>query len=224
MSQSPTSRMAAIKDDGFIDFYELLEVEPDATVTRIRTTINALYNDAQSNRDHRNLNRRREYQNLLQLIPQAREYLLEEKKRERYDLFRDDYQRGSAAMSFEDWQHSLKEEEENAKGDRSAVLGIQEEGQQEPGDGVPRATVIKAPKPKAKSRVMVGEEPTRPRRGSARQSLTGSVIAIGVFLGILIIGRLLLSLDPTKVLLVASIGGLIAWVATHRQIFNRNSV
>lgn len=221
MAQNPVGRMAAVKDDGFIDFYEMLEVEPDATLTRIRTTINALYNEAQANRDHRNLNRRREYQTLLQVLPQAREFLLEEKKRARYDAFRDEVQRGVTAISFEDWTRQLKEEEAGPGADRSAVLGIQDEES----DGVPRATVIKAPlqKPKAKSRVTVGAERT-PARGAARQSLTGSAISVGVFFAVLILGNLILRLDLTVALLIAAIGGLIAWVVTHGKTSRRTPV
>jgi hypothetical protein len=215
MSQvTPPNRMASIKDDGFIDFYELLGIEPDATVTRIRTTINLLYNEAQANRDHRNLNRRREYQTLLQLLPQARELLLEEKKRERYDAFRDDVQRGVTAISFEDWTRGLKEEEETAKGDRTAVLGIQDEEN----DGVPRAQVVKAPRaPKKVSRVSVGEDAPAPRpRNAARQSLVGSAISVIVFFVLLLLCVAIVK-DLTISMLIASIAGLITWFGTHRK-------
>jgi curved DNA-binding protein CbpA len=214
--------MAALKDDGFIDFYELLGVEPDATVTRIRTTINLLYNEAQANRDHRNLNRRREYQTLLQLLPQAREFLLQEKMRERYDQFRDEVQRGVTAISFEDWTRGLKEEEEAAKGDRTAVLGVQDEES----DGVPRATVVKAPRqPKAVSRVTIGADmpAARPRGSSARQSLIGSAASVIVFFILLVLCKALTG-DLTISLLVGSIAGLIVWVATHRKTASRTRV
>jgi hypothetical protein len=221
MAQAPTGRMAAVKDDGFIDFYELLEVAPDATLTRIRTTINALYNEAQANRDHRNLNRRREYQMLLQVLPQAREFLLEDKMRARYDNFRDEVERGSAAISFEDWARQIKEEEEGTGSDRSAVLGVQGDEQ----DIVPRATVIKTTqKPKPRSRVLVGDESASQPRLSTRQSLTGSAISVVVFFLLLVVSVLVLRFDLTVGLLVAAIGGLIAWFATHRKTSRRTSV
>jgi hypothetical protein len=216
MSQTPPNRMDAVKSDGFIDFYELLEVEPDATTTRIRTTINTLYNEAQSNRDHRNLNRRREYQTLLQALPQARELLLDDKKRERYDTFRDEVQRGTAAMSFEDWTRSMEEEEAEAQGETAAVLGIQEEGS----DGVPRATVAPAPRaPKPISRVSVGEVNGARPPSAARQSLMGSAISIIAFVVMLLVSYLLFH-DWSPAVLVASIAGLVVWFATHRNGFS----
>lgn len=221
MSQTPPiDRMAAIKEDGFIDFYELLGVEEDATTTRIRTTINTLYNEAQANRDHRNLNRRREYQTLLQLLPQARELLLEEKKRERYDAFRSDVQSGAATLTFDDWATSLKEEEEGNRDARSAVLGIQEEN-----DGVPRATVVKAPrKPKAVSRVSIGEGSTPDRPfSSARESLIGSAISVIVFFVVLLIGYAIFQ-DWNISMMIASIAGLASWVVTHRKNTNRTPI
>jgi hypothetical protein len=211
MSQTPVNRLAAIKDDGFIDFYELLALEPDATLTRLRTTINALYNESQANRDHRNLNRRREYQTILQVLPQAREFLLDEKKREKYDAYRDDVGRGGAVTPFEEWVRAQQEAEESARSDRSAVLGVQDEEN----DGVPRATVMKAPQaPKHVSRVAVGgDEPVRHQK-SARDSLIGSAVSIIVFF-VLLLGVYAVVKDLTIALMVGAIGGIITWIGTH---------
>lgn len=224
MAETSANRLSAIRDDGFVDFYQLLEVETDATTTRIRTTINTLYNEAQSNRDHRNLNRRREYQTILQVLPQARELLLDEKKRPRYDKYRDEALSGSATMSFEDWTNALKAEEEAAQGGRTAVLGIQDEMN----DGVPRATVMKAPRPaRPSSRVAVGDTAPRSTRSAAgatsRQSLVGSAISVIVFFVLLLLAYAIRK-DLTVAILVSSIGGLIAWVATHRKSGTRTRV
>jgi curved DNA-binding protein CbpA len=211
MSQAPLNRLAAIKDDGFIDFYELLALEPDATLTRLRTTINALYNESQANRDHRNLNRRREYQTILQVLPQAREFLLDEKKREKYDAYRDDLERGGAVTPFEDWVNAQKEAEDTARADRSAVLGVQDEES----DGVPRATVIKAPQPqRPKSRVAVGGDAPVQHQKTARDSLIGSAISIIVFF-VLLLGVFVAVKDITIALMVGAIGGIITWIITH---------
>lgn len=225
MSQAPANRMAAIKDDGFIDFYELLGVETDATTTRIRTTINTLYNEAQSNRDHRNLNRRREYQTLLQILPQARDLLLEDKRRERYDAYRSQVQSGSAAISFDDWARNLREEEEAAKGETAAVLGIQDEQGQAAaveGDGVPRATVIKQPA-KKNSRVTIGDSVAPSSNSAARQSLIGSAISIIVFFVAMLIVYAV-SNDLAISILVGAIGGIVTWLITHRKTPNRTSL
>lgn len=221
MSETPLNRLAALKEDGFIDFYELLAVEPDATVTRIRTTINALYNEAQSNRDHRNLNRRREYQTLLQVLPQAREMLLEEKIRPRYDEFREEALRGSASITFEDWTRGLTEEA-SAKSGRSSVLGVHEDEREE-GTHIATASVKKVG-PKPVSRVVV-EDDTRPSRAnSARASLLGSLITVVVFFVLFLVLRLALRMELSTSLLISCVAAIIAWFATHKKSPRRTSI
>ena len=225
MSHTPLpQRLTALKDDGFIDFYELLDVEPDATITRIRTTINALFNEAQANRDHRNLNRRREYQTLLQVLPQTREFLLEEKNRALYDAFREDYRSGKAATSFEDWARNLTEEAEAANTDKSAVLGVhaQERAENQP----PTASVTKVPlaKPKKRpSRVVVGDENSTSAAPS-RASLMGSVITIAVFFVLFSVLYFLVRLEVPLALLISCVAGIVAWFATHRKNASRTTV
>lgn len=221
MSETPPNRLAALKEDGFIDFYELLEVEPDATVTRIRTTINALYNEAQSNRDHRNLNRRREYQTLLQVLPQAREMLLEEKVRPRYDAFRNDVKRGAASISFEDWSRSLAEEA-NVKSGRSSVLGVQEDEREE-GTHVATASVKKvAPKPI--SRVVVEDDSRPARPTSARTSLMGSLITVVVFFILFLVLYFAVNLAAPLAILVSCVAAICAWFVTHSKRPRRTSL
>jgi hypothetical protein len=214
MSQTPPSppanRLAAIKEDGFVDFYELLGVEPDATVTRLRTTVNAIYNEAQSNRDHRNLNRRREYQTLLQLLPQARELLLDEGKRKRYDEFREEVQRGITSTSFEDWARNLKEEEEEADAEQSVVLGVQDEAR---AGAVVATAKVQPARPAAPSRVTVGSEPVAPNR----RSLTGTVIAVAVFLVLFILLFLVLKLGLPIAIIISGVASVVTWFITHRK-------
>lgn len=219
----PPNRMAAMKEDGFIDFYELLGVEDEATLTRLRTTINALYNEAQSNRDHRNLNRRREYQNVLQLLPQARELLLDEKKRERYDSFREDYKRGATTISFDSWTRQLQEEEETANAGKSAVLGVQGEEAEMPKS--PTASVTKVPldkpKPKPRSRVVV-EDGAAP--DSTRNSLLGTVIAIIVGFAFFALLNFIIKLDFPLAVIAGVIACVIVFIITHRKGPNQTAV
>lgn len=219
----PPNRMAAMKEDGFIDFYELLGVEDEATLTRLRTTINALYNEAQSNRDHRNLNRRREYQSLLQLLPQARELLLEDEKRERYDAFREDYKRGATAISFDSWTRQLQEEEETANAGKSAVLGVQ--GEEEEILKTPTASVTKVPlnkpKPKPRSRVVV-EDGAAP--DSTRNSLLGTVISIIVGFAFFALLNFIIKLDFPLAIIAGVIACVIVFIITHRKGPNKTAV
>ena len=220
MPKTLPERLKALKDDGFIDFYELLEVETDATGTRIRSTINTLYNEAQSNRDHRNLNRRREYQTLLQVLPQARELLLEEKNRPRYDAFRAESLRGATNVSFEDWARGLNEENSGEDG-QSSVLGVNESDRPN-GTHVATASVKKVP-PKPVSRVVVEKE----RMVSAlpsRASLMGSLISVVVFFALLVILHLVLRLELSIALLISCIVAIGVWFVTHGKNSRRTPV
>jgi ABC-type Na+ efflux pump permease subunit len=224
MPPTPPNRLAAMKEDGFVDFYELLGVEEDATLTRLRTTINALYNESQANRDHRNLNRRREYQTLLQLLPQARELLLDEKKRERYDAFREDHKRGVTTISFESWTRQLQEEEETENAGKSAVLGVQGE-EDAPQSKSPTASVTKVPlnKPKAKprSRVVVEEGPNA---DATRSSLMGTVVAIIVGFAFFALLNFVIKLDFPLAIIAGVIACVIVFIITHRKGTGKTAV
>jgi len=223
MSLTLSDRLAAIKDDGFIDFYELLGVETDATTTRIRSTINTLYNEAQSNRDHRNLNRRREYQTLLQVLPHAREMLLEEKNRPRYDVFREEVGRGATSISFEDWARSL-DEEKSGKGGHSSVLGVNETDRPEEGTHVATASVKKVPV-KPAPRVVVGEgkSPTS-SAPPERASLMGSLISVVIFFALFVILHFVARLDVPISLLISCIAAIAAWFVSHAKNSRRTPV
>lgn len=73
--------------DGFVDFYQLIGVSPDAPEAQIQESINSLYQDAQTHRDHRVAARRREYEYLLEILPQARTILLDPARRKRYNAY-----------------------------------------------------------------------------------------------------------------------------------------
>lgn len=224
MSQTPLSqRIAALKEDGFVDFYELLALEPDATVTRLRTAINTLYNEAQANRDHRNLNRRRDYQILLQLLPQARALLLEEENRKEYDLFRKDYAQDVASISFEDWVRNFEERKEAENIDNSALLGIQDAKEREKvlaSQGAAEVPASNIPPKKKPSRVIVEE----PALASARPSLAASLSTAILFFAVLVVLKLFLEMETPIALVIACMAGIIAWLFTHRISASRTAV
>jgi len=85
----------------FIDFYQLLGADSEATTTALRRRINDLYSEAQSNRDHRNPTKRRRYEALCELLPYSRIVLLDPDKRARYDRYREQFEAGSEVPSFE---------------------------------------------------------------------------------------------------------------------------
>jgi hypothetical protein len=80
----------------FIDFYQLLGADVEATTTALRRKINDLYQEAQSNRDHRNPTKRRRYEALCDLLPYCRIVLLDPDKRARYDRYREHPEAGKA--------------------------------------------------------------------------------------------------------------------------------
>ena len=92
------------KSDGspdFIDFYQLLSADAEATTTALRRKINDLYTEAQSNRDHRNPAKRRRYEALCDLLPYCRIVLLDPDKRARYDRYREQHEAGEKVPDLE---------------------------------------------------------------------------------------------------------------------------
>lgn len=151
MSDSNVYNLSSAQlDDGTIDFYTLLDQSASATPDELRAKIQALYSDAQANRDHRNLNKRREYQTLLELLPTARTVLLDDSKRARYDAFLNSAKSGSSPGDFEAFINELIGASEAGES-RTDVLGVQDKPKEV------RARVITTqPSP-----------PTNPRAGSS---------------------------------------------------------
>lgn len=219
-SFSANSQNPAVKANGFVDYYELIHQEPDATITSLRSAINDLYSEAQANRDHRNLNKRRGYQELLDLLPQAREFLLEEDVRHKYNIYREESLNGIAKQNFEDWKtETLKKEGEM---ESSAVLGVQEEQQRLRGQEV-RAQVLKVPKDKQpKSRVVV--EKGAEEIPEASNPMLGSAASAAVFFAVLIIAKVLLHVPLTKSIVLAVILAGIVWLGAHFANKGRTAV
>ena len=100
--------------DGFVDYYALINTSSSTDNETLREQINALYKEAQTNRDHRTPTRRREAEFLLELLPQARTVLLDPKRRRRYDAYRGAVEMQSPRMAFEEFLPSLLAEKEKA--------------------------------------------------------------------------------------------------------------
>lgn len=219
-SFSANSQNSAVKADGFVDYYELINQEPDATITSLRSAINDLYTQAQANRDHRNLNKRRGYQEMLNLLPQAREFLLEDHIRHQYNIYREESLSGIAKQSFEEWKVAALKKEDEEEG--NAVLGVQEEQQRLRGQEV-RAQVLKVPKDKQpKSRVVVekgtSEAPT------SSPSMLGSAASACVFFAVLIIAIVLFKSSLHIAILIAAILALVVWLGAYIANKNRTPV
>lgn len=87
MNEEPLRLEKATHPDGFVDFYTMLGVSSDTPPEEIQENINSLYQEAQMHRDHRVPARRREYQTLLEILPQARLVLLDEARSKRYKAY-----------------------------------------------------------------------------------------------------------------------------------------
>ena len=125
--------------DDTIDFYTLLNEPATASTEELRTKIGAIYSEAQANRDHRNLNKRREYQTLLELLPPARAALLEAPKRAKYDEFLTQAKSGAAPSDFETFINDLMGFNEPME-EKTGLPTIKPEEK-----STPRASVIPTP-------------------------------------------------------------------------------
>jgi DNA-dependent RNA polymerase auxiliary subunit epsilon len=197
---TPYNVSEAVKPNGFVDFYLMLGLEPGAPLEDVRARINALYSEAQANRDHRNLNKRREYQTLLEYLPHARTALLDADKRTQYNEYSAQVQSGAATDNFTTFMGKLSGAAA-AQEDRTDVLGVQDAAARSArGTG----TAAPAPSPRRKAGA-----------SRAKQGLIGSAISVVVFFVLLAI-----VFAVTKRLefgvLAGAIAGAITWVVTHR--------
>jgi hypothetical protein len=191
--------------DGTIDFYVMLGEAGDSPTEQLRQKIQSLYNEAQANRDHRNLTRRREYQTLIELLPGARAALLDADKRQRYDAYLAAARAGSNSPEFEEFMTDIMDLNEKME-ERTGLLGVQ--------DKEPRARTIKAPATRSPAQSTQSTAPAADRPG-----YTAIAIAlIGAIAGGLL-GYLLLPVGtkPAGALLVAIIIGLILFVLMDRK-------
>ena len=195
-------------ENGTIDFYTLLGESPDADAETLRAKIGALYNYASANRDHRNLNKRREFQALLELLPPARTALLEEPKRARYDAYLVAARAGQADTDFETFMNDLLGNTE-ADADKTSLLGVQDKRSAPTSPSVePKARVIKAPAPPVASR------PSPPQSsGNPMLPIFG---AVGGFVLGFVLGYVLLH-GIVPALLIGAILAAIGFVVLNKK-------
>lgn len=165
-------------DDGTIDFYTLIQESPGADAETLSAKIQALYNQAQANRDHRNLTKRREYQTLLDWLPRAKSALLEPEKRARYNAYLASVQTGTAEIDFDDFMDDLLGHSETMEA-KTGLLGVQDKNQQTRPRPV-KATVatVKLPAPTSPT----SKAPPAPAAliGAVAALLVGSLLANAV--------------------------------------------
>ena len=209
----------------FIDFYQLLEVPFDVTTTQLRHRVNELYTEAQRNRDHRNISKRRRYEALCELLPYCRIVLLDAGKRARYDRYREQVTSGAArVLDFESLMNELvsNEGESGDSQERISLPGIENDDAYLPVSVSASSRTSKAPRAAAASRgadgVILTGAAGQPRQLSkaARDSLIGSVFSMVLFTGVFVVVWLLVR-DLSWAILPASLAGIINWIVVHRK-------
>jgi hypothetical protein len=112
MNEAPRGIEKATQEDGFVNFYTAFGLTPAAPAEEIQETLNAKFQEAQNNRDHRVPARRREYQLLLETLPQARTILLDAARRKRYDAYCQAREMGSPHMPYAEFLSGLLREKD----------------------------------------------------------------------------------------------------------------
>lgn len=86
----------------FIDLYELLHLPVESDVATVRKRLSEVYLEAQQNLDHRNAQKRLQYQQMYEIIlPQARHLLLDAARRAEYDRYLFAYRSGQPLQKVE---------------------------------------------------------------------------------------------------------------------------
>lgn len=122
MAEATPYNLDAARADGFVDFYELLQMPDDTPTKELQDRMAALNSEALANSDHRNLNKRRDYQTLREYIPQARTALLDPAKRALYDDYAAQARSGAATASFSVFMGQLAGQISDEE--RTDVLGV----------------------------------------------------------------------------------------------------
>ena len=129
MNNTTTQANGSGAASDFIDFYQLLGADHEATTTALRRRINDLYTEAQSNRDHRNPTKRRRYEALCELLPYCRIVLLDPDKRVRYDRYREQFQGGTGVPAFENMMDEIagriEDDLTSGNGEKVGLLGVE---------------------------------------------------------------------------------------------------
>jgi hypothetical protein len=221
----------------FINFYDLLGAQTEATTTALRRRINELYSEAQNNRDHRNPNKRRQYEALCELLPYCRIVLLDPDKRARYDRYMEQAKSGQNVPPFESMMDEIAGsvgEVAGESGEKIGLLGTEGDDNYLPekaaADTVPDAATARV-KPSAK-KIQAAQQSAagskdaeattlsgtagQKRRVSkaAAASLMGSALSVIVFALVCIVSYFVTG-NIYNSILYAAIAGLITWIVTH---------
>ena len=224
----------SIAPSDFIDFYQLLDAPADATTTHLRRRINDLYSEAQSNRDHRNAAKRRQYEALCELLPYCRQVLLTPDKRARYDEYRGQVASGAANIpSFESLMSELATsgiEIADDSGERVSLPGIEDDDVYLPASSPPVSNQTSKKSASRQTSASIASQPsaaeqvtlagaagrTRTLSKTARDSLIGSATSVLVFTAIFVVGWLVFH-DMSWAVFLAAIAGVITWIVAHRK-------
>jgi hypothetical protein len=162
----PLPANLAVSPDEFLDYYELLDQPENATTAELRGRINDLYSEAQSNRDHRNPQKRREFQLWLDLLPTARSVMTDEAKRAKYDTYRKSLASGAIVPPYAEFLRELEGRPAPSQ-EQATVLGLRED----------------APKPAA-DQARKAAPPAPTGGGGASTASIAAIIALVLIAGI----------------------------------------
>jgi hypothetical protein len=228
-------RAGAPQGDDFIDFYNLLGAQTEATTTALRRRINELYSEAQNNRDHRNPNKRRQYEALCELLPYCRIVLLDPDKRARYDRYMEQAKSGQNVPPFENIMDEIAGSVGEVAGDSNekiGLLGTEGDDNYLPEKAAaanagaattrvkPSARKIQAAQQNADSgeadAVTLSGTAGQKRRVSkaAAASLIGSALSVIVFALVCIVFYFVTG-SIYHAVLYGAIAALITWIVTH---------
>lgn len=189
MAETPSPVSSAIRPDGVVDFYHMLSLPLTAPTPELKQRIEALFTEANINRDHRNPAKRREYQMLLEeLLPQARLVLLDTSRRTRYDSYLQQSFAGQAPVSYGEFIQELGQKSSSAE--VADILGTQ-------AAPTPPQPTPRLPAPKAQS------------------SLESSLLSALGFFAMLLILMLLMHVNLPVSLLISAIVALVVWIVGH---------
>ena len=234
-----TATGSATSGSDFVNFYEMIGAQTEATTTALRRRINELYSEAQNNRDHRNPSKRRQYEALCELLPYCRIVLLDPDKRARYDRYMELAKSGQTVPEFESMMDEIAGNIGEIAGDTDEKIGLlgtegddnylpEKASTVTPTDPATRkkpSARKAADTPAADATTLSGTAGQKRRVSkSAAASLMGSAISVIGFAVVLILAHFLLRKDFHDSVLYAAIVGLVLWVVTHMRPGSSNRI
>lgn len=196
---------AAVHADGFVDFYELLGLPGNAPAELIGERVNDLYLNAQQNREHRHVEKRRDADFMIELLPHAVNVLTNPDNRARYDAYAASARAGTASVDFDTFMNSSIRGTKDAS-ERKAGLGIRTQ---------PVAAVA-PPEPQAARAVphqMSHADSTRPAREMIATQRPGVGVPLGLAVLTFVLGDAVLHASPFVSIAASVLVGGIIWKA-----------